>query len=114
MLTYSAPFSMIHVEVRMSKCSFLHVSELAARKQEGNVKIIDRIDEKVVEKTAKRCRERGIVIPTFAQLKDPTKAPAAIKAKLSKTGMNDIDPANLFRITWKNEPKPSGGGLNDG
>ena len=29
--------------------------------------------------------------------------------KLAKTGLWDVDPLNLFRITWKNEPKLSGG-----
>jgi cysteine synthase len=28
--------------------------------------------------------------------------------------MNDVDPANLYRITWKNEPKETGGGFNGG
>src|SRR2546429_5894308 len=72
------------------------------------------IDEKVLEKTVNRCRERGIIIPTFAQLKDPTTIPAATHARLSKIGMNELDPANLFRITWKNEPSPKGGGFNQG
>ncbi len=71
-------------------------------------------NEKTLEKTAKRCAERGIVIPTFAQLKDPSKIPASVKSRLAKVAMNDVDPANLFRITWKNEPKESGGGFNQG
>ena len=72
----------------------------------------DRVDEKVLEKTIKRCRERGVTIPTFAQLKDPAKIPADVCGRLSKVGMNDLDPANLFRITWKNDPKT--GGFNQG
>jgi cysteine synthase A len=70
--------------------------------------------EKVLEKTVRRCKERGVVIPTFAQLKDPTTIPAGVKARLAKVGMNEIDPVNLFRITWKNEPVKSGGGFNQG
>jgi cysteine synthase len=69
---------------------------------------------KTLEKTARRCRERNIVIPTFAQLKDPEKIPAAIRSRLSGVALNDIDPVNLFRITWKNEPKSKGGGYNQG
>jgi cysteine synthase len=32
-----------------------------------------------------------------------------VKKQLEQTGLWDIAPVNLFRITWKNEPKPSGG-----
>ena len=70
--------------------------------------------EQVLEKTIRRCAERGIVIPTFAQLRDPGLIPADIKARLAKVGMNAPDPLNLFRITWKNEPVENGGGFNQG
>jgi len=70
--------------------------------------------EIVLEKTIRRCAERGIVIPTFVQQADPAKIPAAIKTRLRNVGMNDLDPANLFRITWKNQPVERGGGFNDG
>lgn len=63
-------------------------------------------------KVIQRARERNIVIPTFAQMRNPETAPAAIKAQLKQTGLWDLHPANLFRITWKNEPKESGGGYD--
>jgi len=56
-----------------------------------------------------RCRERGIRIPTFAELRDPSGIDDAISARLRTTGMNDLDPVNLYRITWKNEPVERGG-----
>ena len=56
-----------------------------------------------------RAREQGIVIPTLAQMKDPSLIPQPILDKLSHTGLWDIDPVNLFRINWHNEPKDSGG-----
>ena len=56
-----------------------------------------------------RCRERGIRIPTFAELRDPSGIDDAISARLRVTGMDDLDPVNLFRITWKNEPVERGG-----
>jgi len=59
-----------------------------------------------------RVRERGIVIPTFAQMKNPALIPVDIKEKLNKIGLWDLDPLNLFRITWKNEPAAKGGGFN--
>lgn len=62
-----------------------------------------------LERTALRVRERGIVIPTFAQMKDPGLVPISIRRRLEQTGLWDLAPANLFRITWKNEPKAFGG-----
>ena len=56
-----------------------------------------------------RAQENQIVIPTFAQMKNPEKVPEAIQRQLKKTGLWDIKPCNLFRITWKNEPKSRGG-----
>jgi len=54
-------------------------------------------------------RENGIVIPTFAQMKDPSLIPQSILDKLAVTGLWDIDPVNLFRVNWHNEAKESGG-----
>ena len=68
------------------------------------------IHEEQLERTVQRCRERNIVIPTFAQMRDPSLVPARIKARLRKLGLWDIDPQNLFRISWKNEPVAQGGG----
>ncbi|MBL1216436.1 MAG: pyridoxal-phosphate dependent enzyme [Planctomycetes bacterium] len=56
------------------------------------------------------CRQRNIVIPTFAQFVNPQgTVPDAIKNRLAAIGLNDLDPANLFRITWHNEPVEQGG-----
>ncbi len=65
-----------------------------------------------LDHTVKRARERNIIIPTFAQMKDPSLIPDRIKAELRGIGLWDINPRNLFRITWKNEPSPEGGGYN--
>ena len=78
------------------------------------MKIIQNINERVLEKTVQRCRERNIIIPTFAQQKNPTTIPAKIKQRLAGVGLWDLDPVNLFRITWKNEPVERGGGFNQG
>jgi len=64
-----------------------------------------KINEAVVEKTTKRCREQGILIPTFSQQMDPSKIPDVVKKKLSQIGLWDVNPLNLFRITWKNDVK---------
>ncbi len=70
------------------------------------------IQKERLEKTIQRARERNIIIPTFAQQKDPTLIPRQIKDELKDIGLWDIHPRNLFRITWKNEPIPKGGGFN--
>jgi len=68
------------------------------------------INEKQLKRTVKCCRERGIIIPTLEQQKYPHSIPQKIKNKLKNIGLWDITPENLFRITWKNDPVPQGGG----
>ena len=63
------------------------------------------------KRAIQRARERNIIIPTYAQMKDPSKVPAKVKQELAGIGLWDIHPRNLFRITWKNEPKAHGGGF---
>jgi len=69
------------------------------------------IYEDQMERTIQRVRERHIVIPTFAQMKNPALIPNSIKQELKKIGLWDVDVRNLFRITWHNEPEPRGGGF---
>ena len=56
-----------------------------------------------------KARENGILIPTIGQMQHPETIPEKVQAKLKNVGMGDVDPLNLFRITWKNEPVESGG-----
>ncbi len=73
---------------------------------------IDLTIEKSRRKNAvQRAKERQIIIPTYAQMKDPAKIPSKIKEELKRIGMWDIHPRNLFRINWHNEPKAAGGGF---
>ena len=69
------------------------------------------INKKQRENAIKQTRQRNIVIPTFAQMKNPKLTPTKIMDQLKKTGLWDIEPQNLFRITWKNEPVAQGGGF---
>jgi cysteine synthase len=66
-------------------------------------KIIARLHPEVIERTAKRCRQRGVRIPTFKQLRNPDLIPSSVKSKLRGVGQSDVNPLNLFRITWKND-----------
>ncbi|MBU1225760.1 MAG: pyridoxal-phosphate dependent enzyme [Actinobacteria bacterium] len=69
------------------------------------------IDAATLERTVERARERNIAIPTFAQMRDPSLIPASVTESLGGVGLWDIDPRNLWRITWHNEPVASGGGF---
>lgn len=76
-------------------------------------RIIKRLYPEVIKKTAKRCRERGIVLPTFKQLRDPSLIPPSVRKRLKGAGLWDVNPVNLFRITWKNDMKTGlYGGVN--
>lgn len=66
-----------------------------------------------MKEAVKRARERNIIIPTFTQQKNPNQIPSSIIEELTQIGLWDIHPRNLFRITWKNEPKSQGGGFGD-
>ena len=57
----------------------------------------------------RKAKENNVIIPTIAQMQHPETIPEKIQARLKKIGLWDVDPLNLFRITWKNEPKESGG-----
>ena len=72
----------------------------------------NRAREEVRRRAAARCREKGVVIPTLAEMRDPTRIPAPIRQRLAKVRLTDVDPVNLFRITWKNDPET--GLFNDG
>ncbi len=75
--------------------------------------IVKKLNPEVVRRTAARCRERGIIIPTFAQMRDPGIIPKSIKEKLPDIGLWEVNPFNLFRITWKNDIKTGlFGGVN--
>lgn len=49
-----------------------------------------------------RFRENNIVLPTFAQLRDPSTIPEAIVNSLDGLDKNAADPRNLFRVHWHN------------
>jgi cysteine synthase len=72
------------------------------------------VNEEVLARTVKLLSERKILVPTFAQMRDPANVPQKIKDRLQNVGLWDVDPVNLFRITWKNEPKERGGLFGDG
>ncbi|MCK5663464.1 MAG: hypothetical protein KAI17_08250, partial [Thiotrichaceae bacterium] len=69
------------------------------------------INPEALKRTIELAKERNIIIPTFKQQRDPSLIPDKIVDKLKNVGLWDIDPLNLFRITWENEPTSQGGGF---
>jgi len=67
------------------------------------------IDHARRKRAIQRVREKIIIIPTYAQMRDPSQVDDNVKAALSQIGLWDVNPHNLFRITWHNEPKAKGG-----
>ncbi|RMH55476.1 MAG: pyridoxal-phosphate dependent enzyme [Candidatus Hydrogenedentota bacterium] len=63
------------------------------------------IDEEFRKRAVERCRELGIIIPTFSQQRNPETVPAEIRERVRGCGLWDVNPLNLFRITWKNDPE---------
>ena len=70
------------------------------------------IDEKQLERTVRRAREKNMVIPLFREQKNPQMIPSEIKKALKDIELWAIDSRNLFRVTWKNEPVEVGGGFD--
>jgi cysteine synthase len=63
----------------------------------------------MLENAIERYRQKGIILPTFKQQQFPELIPDKVKNHLKNVGLWDINPLNLFRITWKNEPVEKGG-----
>ncbi len=70
-----------------------------------------KINETSRKNNIQRCIEKNIIYPTYEQMKNPSKVPSTIRESLKNVGLWDVNPLNLFRITWKNEPKGFGGGF---
>jgi hypothetical protein len=50
-----------------------------------------------LERAVEQVRERNIIIPTFAQMKDPGRLPARVRQALREVGLWDLSPLNLFQ-----------------
>ncbi|MFZ4577056.1 MAG: pyridoxal-5'-phosphate-dependent protein subunit beta [Myxococcota bacterium] len=60
------------------------------------------VDQGVHKRTVQRFRDKGIALPTFAQLENPSTIPARIREQLAKIEPDAAHPLNLFRIHWYN------------
>ena len=68
-----------------------------------------RINREALARNIQKARENKVILPTFENMKHPETVPEVIQQRLKGVGLWDVDSANLFRITWKNQPVQSGG-----
>lgn len=67
--------------------------------------------QQALENAIQRCREKKVILPTYKQMRDPGLVPEKITESLRNIGLWDLNPLNMFRLTWKNEPVDFGGGF---
>ena len=53
-------------------------------------------------------RDKGVRLPTFAELADPGSAPQGIHGALKSVGPDDPHPLNLYRVNWFNDLSRAG------
>ncbi len=58
------------------------------------------VDEQVLANSVRRLAERAVVLPTFAQLADPSSVPMAV---VGDADPQAADPRNLWRVHWYND-----------
>ena len=66
------------------------------------------VDRETYDRTVERFREARIVLPTFAQLADPSKIPDRIVSALASVEPDEPHPLNLFRVHWYNDSSRTG------
>ena len=65
-------------------------------------------DAKTRARAVALLKEKGVRLPTFAELAEPGLTPQAVRDALSKIGADDAHPLNLHRVHWCNDLKRTG------
>ncbi|MGO9660530.1 MAG: pyridoxal-phosphate dependent enzyme [Acidimicrobiales bacterium] len=60
------------------------------------------VDRGVYDRTVQRFREAQVMLPTFAELAEPHRIPAAVRRALVAVKPDEAHPLNLFRVHWYN------------
>jgi cysteine synthase len=77
------------------------------------IELAETVNQEARSRAVERCRERGVLVPTFAEMRAPETVDSAVRSVLPHVDMQAVDPLNLFRITWHNDPTTGGfGGVN--
>jgi cysteine synthase A len=63
-----------------------------------------------LQRAVRRARERGILVPTFAQMKDPAGVPVKVSKELAGIGLWDLHPRNLFPSPGRTSPARAAAG----
>ena len=66
------------------------------------------VDGDVLQRTAAWFRDKGVVLPTLAELEDPRTIPEDIQRRLADVDPDVPDPLNLFRVHWYNDAARTG------
>lgn len=61
-------------------------------------------DKSVYKRTVALLGEKGVTLPTFAQLADPFTLPESVRADLTGVDPDAADQSNLYRVHWYNSP----------
>ncbi|HUK65422.1 MAG TPA: pyridoxal-phosphate dependent enzyme [Anaeromyxobacteraceae bacterium] len=61
------------------------------------------VDAEVYERTLARFREAGVLLPTFAELREPQRLPPKLRSRLPEVDPDAPHPLNLFRVHWFND-----------
>jgi cysteine synthase len=72
----------------------------------GTLAVFDQFDpagDHAYKNAVERFRDNGIVLPTFAQLRDPSLIPDSIRDQLTAVDKDAPDSRNLFRVHWFNQ-----------
>ena len=49
----------------------------------------------IIKKNAERCKERGLTLPTFKEMKNPSLIPESVKENLKKAGLFFVSVGNV-------------------
>jgi len=64
---------------------------LASQRLSGEKQIIMKNKEQILANTIQRCKERGIIIPTYKQMRNPELIPEKIQNELKNIGLWDMN-----------------------
>jgi cysteine synthase len=60
-------------------------------------------DNAVRQRSVAFLRDKKVRLPTFAELAEPDRIPASLRAALAGVAPDDADPRNLYRVHWYND-----------
>ncbi len=61
------------------------------------------VDKAVRQRSVAFLRDKKVRLPTFAELAEPDRIPASLRAALAGVGPDEADPRNLYRVHWYND-----------